>query len=253
MIPESAINPHRAKNEPQIPAAGLFCVNPKEAKMAALLAKKRGSKQYHLFNSALFVSQNEEAGQPFFVAGPSVGAPMAVMTLEKLIALGARYIIVYGWCGSLQESLCIGDVLLPTKTFSEEGTSAHYPINSAKKEAPWLREYVDNALQLRDIQTVAGPVWTTDAPYRETKEKISSYRKRGVMGVDMEYSALHRVASFRGANIAAVFLISDELWREPWQPGYTKKPFAKKSEAVLHRLFEICRSLEPPVTNEQTD
>jgi uridine phosphorylase len=213
--------------------------------MASRLAKKNRARQYPLFNSALFVFEKTTAGSSFFVAGPSVGAPMAVLTLEKLIALGARYIIVYGWCGSLQEFFRIGDVLLPTETFSEEGTSAHYPMDADKKESSWLREYVDNALQLRNIQTVAGPVWTTDAPYRETKEKLSRYRQKGILGVDMEYSALRRVASFRGADIAAVFLASDELWRQPWQPGFTKKNFAEKSEVILQHLFEICGFFEP--------
>ena len=53
---------------------------------------------------------------------------MAVLTLEKLVALGARALIVYGWCGSLNASLRIGDVLLPTWAVSDEGTSAHYPV-----------------------------------------------------------------------------------------------------------------------------
>ena len=41
---------------------------------------------------------------------------MAVMALEKLIALGAKNIIVCGWCGSLSQKLKIGDILLPDAT-----------------------------------------------------------------------------------------------------------------------------------------
>ena len=56
---------------------------------------------------------NESQG--YFIAGPAIGAPMAVMTMEKLIALGARRIFLFGWCGSMRDSLGIGDLLLPIR------------------------------------------------------------------------------------------------------------------------------------------
>ena len=49
------------------------------------------------------------------IAGPILGAPQAALVLEKLIALGSRVIIVFGWCGSLQSDLTIGDWLCPAQ------------------------------------------------------------------------------------------------------------------------------------------
>ncbi|MGB3646921.1 MAG: phosphorylase, partial [Desulfobulbales bacterium] len=89
------INPIREKGEPEIPADGMLLVNPLEAAAGLRLAKNRNSRRLFLFNSKLAVIPATPPAGSFFVAGPAVGAPMAVLTLEKLVVLGARRIIVY--------------------------------------------------------------------------------------------------------------------------------------------------------------
>jgi hypothetical protein len=46
--------------------------------------------------------------------------------------------------------------------------------------------------------------------------------------------------AFRDVELAAVMLVSDELWREPWQPGFRTKGFREKSSRVLEILFDLC-------------
>ena len=55
-----------------------------------------------------------------------MGAPMAVMLLEQLIALGAQRLLYLGFCGALIPSYRIGDLFLPMHAIREEGTSYHY-------------------------------------------------------------------------------------------------------------------------------
>ena len=66
------------------------------------------------------------AGYPFSVIASPMGAPMAVMLLEQLIALGARRLLYLGFCGALIPSYRIGDLFLPVQAVREEGTSYHY-------------------------------------------------------------------------------------------------------------------------------
>src|SRR5215470_14805823 len=66
------------------------------------------------------------AGHPFSVIASPMGAPMAVMLLEQLIALGARRLLYLGFCGALVHSYRIGDLFLPGHAIREEGTSYHY-------------------------------------------------------------------------------------------------------------------------------
>jgi uridine phosphorylase len=228
---EIIIEPARFKGEPHIKGPCLFFVNPGESQFVIKEANALKAKRHFLFNSNLFELPDESAG---FWAGPAMGAPMAVMTMEKLVALGATDIVVFGWCGSLSNSLKIGDVFLPTWGLSEEGTSCHYPCENPSLEASPLlhRDLVDH-IAGSGYNVKYGPIWTTDAPYRETRQKVREYHEKGIMAVDMEFSALLTLACFRKVNLAAVMLVSDELYHTEWRPGFANKKFKQKS----HRLF----------------
>ncbi len=224
------IAPHRNKGEPKLPAAGILAANPSDVPRLRELAAKHSLRQHFLFHSGLYSSDN------FFLAGPAVGAPMAAMCLEKLIALGAKDIILYGWCGSLVPALKALDVLIPTWALSEEGTSVHYESGDRPQPDPELRHRLSGHCRQGGRTCSDGPVWTTDAPYRETRAKVQQYGAGGIVAVDMEYSALCTVAAYRGVRLAACMLVSDELWRPHWRPQYSRPEFRARSGAVLRSL-----------------
>ena len=51
-------------------------------------------------------------------------------------------------------------------------------------------------------------------------------------------NALATVAAFRKIELAACFLVSDELWKSQWQPGFKSKTFMAKNKQVLNCLLE---------------
>jgi len=245
---DCVINPKRGRGEPVLPEIGILAVNPTEAPLLAAYAKTAEMQRSFLFHSNLYYSEK------LFLAGPAVGAPVAVMCLEKLIALGAKKIILYGWCGSLQEGLRAMDVLLPTEALSEEGTSRHYQAQSQDQckgqnghqqermfASPTLHTHLGSILTAADFPYQTGKIWTTDAPYRETRTKVADYAGQGINGVDMEFSALCTVAAFRGVELAAAMLVSDEVWQQPWQPQFSRKEFKRKSRKLLMLLCDTLR------------
>ena len=163
---------------------------------------------------------------------------MAAICLEKLIALGATRILLYGWCGSLTPALRVGDVFVPSSAFSEEGTSSHYQTQATRLDDS-LTEIVLETLIAWDLAPKRGCIWTTDAVYRETHEKIIRYRAEGVVAIDMEYAALQAVARFRGVSLAAVLLVSDELSAAEWKPRYRDKKFRARSHNLLEKLCDF--------------
>jgi uridine phosphorylase len=160
-------------------------------------------------------------GYPFSLMASPMGAPMAVMLLEQLIALGARYFLYLGFCGALAPAYGIGDYFVPTQAMREEGTSYHYlpadvvPASSARLNAILLRHAAARGMALRQ-----GAIWTTDAPYRETAQKIRHFQTLGVHAVDMEMAALFAVAQYRQCEAAALLLVSDECYHPTWRPGF---------------------------------
>jgi len=226
------IHPQRGKNEKEIPDIGILFVNPAESKHAMQLVLDTGGKKQFLFHSELVVSKEKD----FFVAGPSVGAPMAVMTMEKLIVLGAKSVILYGWCGAVSPAFKVGDLLLGGTAHCGEGTSRYY-INKDTCEPSAV--LVNALLASFDAASTASPVWTTDAVYRESRRMLEQLAdKYTVCGVDMEYSALCAVAAFRGIDFAGLFLVSDELWQKEWRAGFAGKKFKLKSKEIIQLLIE---------------
>jgi uridine phosphorylase len=229
------MQPCRRRKERAIPEVGLFFANPSEAHSALeKMVAERGEKRF-LFNSALVVNKQES----FFAAGPAVGAPMAVMCLEKLIALGAKRIILVGWCGALKPTLGIGNVLSPGQALCGEGTSQYYSSDHEPLPSPSLTAWIRITLDRSGMDWQDGRVWSTDAPYRESRDLLARlHQENDIAAVDMEYSALCTVARFRGIDFAAAMLVSDEIWQQQWRPGFTTPAFQRRSQELAEVLME---------------
>lgn len=178
----------------------------------------------------------------FSITGPIISAPYAVMVLENLIAWGAREIFFLGWCGSICPDVKIGDIILPSGAFIDEGTSLHYNAHTgdiAKPEA-LLSEKVKNSLKDKQILCHQAPIWTTDAIFRETPSKIQHFRKKGAIGVEMELSALFTVGAFRKVQVTPILIVSDELATLKWRPGFKDKKFKQARKTVCELIADLC-------------
>jgi uridine phosphorylase len=197
------------------------------------LLEECGGKKQFLHGSSLMIS----ADGSLFIAGPAVGAPVAAMTLEKLIALGARRVVMFGWCGAISRELKVGDVVVGGIPVSGEGTSRYYQTALPAVPSCNLVAKIGEILNEAGIDYTERNVWSTDAPYREDRIYIEKlHDDADVCCVDMEYSALCAVGAFRAVEFAAVFLVSDELYQERWQPGYTRREFRVKSKGLVGLL-----------------
>jgi uridine phosphorylase len=176
------------------------------------------------------------------LAGPFLGAPQAVMGMEKLIAMGAKRIWITGWCGSLNPALHIGDLVVPTQAISEEGTSAHYPVSTGPQTDPELNVLLENRLKKGGHPFQMGLLWTTDAPYRETPTKIKAYQGLGALAVEMEMSALITVSTFRHIQLAGLLVVSDELFDLRWNPGFSDPRRKQGSRFACELLIDLIKS-----------
>ena len=167
-------------------------------------------------------------GSEYFLAGPVLGAPMAVMILEILAGGGAEKIIFAGFAGSLSPELRLGDVFLPDAAVSTEGTSAHYPADLLPD--PDLYALLRKNASDHGIFH-PGMVWSTDGPLRETKLLRQAFTKAGAIAVEMEVSALFAAARFRGLKLGAVLLITDIFENDNWRAGFDTPHY---NEGLLH-------------------
>lgn len=173
------------------------------------------------------------------VTKATIGAPAAVVMLEELIASGAKEVVFFGACGSLVPGLGIGSVILPTWAYSEEGTSRHYGGGKRARPDGRLTAALGKACMARELPCREGGVWTTDAPYRESRSRARALARQGVLAVEMEASALFNVARYRGVRAAGLFVVSDELGGDDWNAGFDDARYHRGTQNALDAVVDV--------------
>lgn len=230
------IEPRKGKREEALPSRAILAFTPDDVELMRHHAPLLRQRPQRMYLSHLFVGSYQSV--PLALVGPMLGAPQTILVLEKLIALGVTEIIAAGWCGSLLAHVRIGDLILPTGAFSEEGTSSHYPISDPQPGPS--REFsrvLGEALIGRGITVHEGMVWSTDAPYRETVGKVVKYQRAGALAVEMEVSALFTVAAFRNVRMAAALVVSDDLSSLAWVHGFRDPAFRQAREVMVASIL----------------
>ncbi|MFJ3300123.1 nucleoside phosphorylase [Streptomyces bacillaris] len=155
----------------------------------------------------------EDPGRRFALCGGfGLGAPAAALIVEQLAALGTQRIITVGTAASLQHDLRPGVLVVPTSALRDEGLSHHYlPPGRTASPSPALTRHLTEVLASYDVPVRRGPIWTTDAPYRETTAEVTRYGAEGILAAEMEAAAVFAVGHCRTVAVATVLAIADSL------------------------------------------
>jgi len=248
---QGIISPRRGRNDPVLGPDVVLAMVPDAVRF---LVQRTGGERLPVHDMALshLYRPRGPMGVHMSLAGPFLGAPQAVLAMEKLIVLGARRFWVLGWCGSLQRFLRIGDVVIPTSAIPEEGTSNHYPVGESPVEPDRnLTELLVQAVKGLPVESRSGAVWSTDAPYRETPAKVEWYSRAGVLAVEMEMSALIHVALFRSVALTGMLVVSDELFDLRWHTGFSNPTVKKVTREGAGLFLDMITSMHQDLKGEE--
>jgi len=159
------------------------------------------------------------------------GSPMVMELAEELAVMGAKRMILMTWGGILQTDIRPGAIVVCNRAIRDEGASHHYlpPAKYIDADGALVKDLVD-AIQTRRAKCTVGTTWTTDAPYRETREEVLQYQSEGVKTVEMESAGLFTVGQVRAVQTASAVIGMDSLATLRWQ--------------TPERLGDIMHSLE---------
>ena len=157
--------------------------------------------------------------KPFALFQSYVGEPLCVSEYEDLMAMGSKRLILLGNCGVLDKSIKDCGIIIPTYAIRDEGTSYHYSKSSdmiaVNKK---YREEFKAILSECGYPYTEGITWTTDAPYRETRNKVNRRKDQGAICVEMECAGMQAVCDFRGTEFFQFFYAGDNLDHSSWEP-----------------------------------
>lgn len=180
-----------------------------------------------LDKDAVFLAESREHksylanfhGQNILVCSSGLGAPNIGITIEELAVIGVKYYLRIGTCGSIQNHINLGDIVVSTASVRLDGASKDYaPIEyPAVPSFEFTQDIIEGA-KTTDVTFHTGITATTDT-FWQGQERYDSYtgyllkNKRGAMdewrslnvaNFEMEASALFVMASTMGLHAACM-------------------------------------------------
>jgi uridine phosphorylase len=178
------------------------------------------------------------------VSSTGMGGPTTAICLEELGHMGADTFIRVGSCGTLQDYVACGDVIISTGTFRAGGTANNYlPIEfPAVPNFEVTTALVDAAKRLGlDVHVGLGSAG--DAFYAPRRDPTfrEILKQSGIVSGEMESDTLFVLAAFRQWRAGALFP-SDGTSQEI-KPEWGEQAFQQGEQNAIRIAIEAMKNI----------
>lgn len=164
------------------------------------------------------------------------------ITTELLCAAGVQSLIRVGSCGSLQDRIKIGDVVIATGAIRGDGASAYYVAKDfVTLSHSKIVGALSRAAESLGVKAHSGRVFTTDALFRETPELLEELEQQNTAAIDMVTATFLTIAQVRGTAAGAVLAVSDECLNG--KMGFRDESFRQAEEKVVEIALKAAEYL----------
>lgn len=212
--PERLMEAVRAERELAPEPVPPLCVLDFDGDLSDHLAEQHMSSpwtSWACFHTSMRVA--DIAGTRCGIVPRTIGGPYAVLIAEQLWAAGAKLIVGLTSAGRVAPTLPFPSIVVVNEAIRDEGTSLHYLAPTASVRTPTMGIVGPLIAELSAVAAHVrqGRVWTTDAPYRETREQLDYWATQNVLAVEMQAASLFAFAQARGAPVAVIALVSNSV------------------------------------------
>ncbi|MWV42406.1 purine-nucleoside phosphorylase [Paenibacillus sp. HJL G12] len=153
-------------------------------------------------------------GKRISVQGTGMGIPSISIYVNEMISqYGVKNLMRVGTCGGMQKDVHVRDVILAQASCTDSGANRHYfdgydfsPIASFNLLKTAYDKGVEKGLKLH-----VGNVFSSDIFYRDDKSVVEKLMQHGILGIEMETTALYTLAAKFGVNALTLLTVSDHL------------------------------------------
>jgi uridine phosphorylase len=168
-------------------------------------------------------------------------APDSAFITEMLCEAGCEILIRIGSCGALKEKIGIGDFVVATNVLRGDGATRYYVNDdfSPTLDKDLTQKLIEVFEKIGKVH--CGPVWTTDALFRETKEIVNSYIEKGAIAVDMVSSPFATISNLYKKRVAIILVVSDNLITG--ELGFTDFRFFEAEMKMTKEILKVVEGL----------
>ncbi|MGF7032739.1 purine-nucleoside phosphorylase [Paenibacillus mucilaginosus] len=153
-------------------------------------------------------------GKRVSVQGSGMGLPsMSIYANELITEYGVKNLIRVGTCGGMQEHVRVRDVVLAQAACTDSSMNRHvfggYDFAPVASFPLLLAAYEHGTA--KGMKLHVGNVFSSDSFYRDDKSVVQKLMAHGVLGVEMETTALYTLAAKHGVNALTILTVSDHL------------------------------------------
>ena len=164
------------------------------------------------------------------------------ITTELLCAGGVETLVRVGSCGSLQETVKLGDIVIATGAVRGDGASPRYVSEDFDTLShPRVAEALARAADSLGVPVHHGRVFTTDALFRETPELLSDLERQQITAIDMVTATFLTVAQVKNARAGAILAVSDECLTG--KLGFRDPLFRQAEERIMEIALKAVKWL----------
>lgn len=176
---------------------------------------------HHPYAAARVVKRGVYHGLDVTVLVPPMGASPLACIVEDLVACGIEAVFLLCAAWSLGPPVQFGELIVPTFSIGQDGTSIHYGNTSGHVAAEVeFVEALAAACRERGVVPHQGGNATCEAVYRITPQMAAASRRRGCLCMDNgEASTLFALSRALGAWAGVVFQPYIEL-EQGWKPAH---------------------------------
>lgn len=163
-------------------------------------------------NRCLLTYTGDYMGTKLTLSTTGMGTPSAAIVCEELAALGAKCIIRAGTMGSISDRVAAGDAVVPNEAIPLDGTANAYrerfKLDNLPRASRRLAEMLRSTALSRGIKAFTGTICTSDTFYLEGPGEASHWKEKGVLGFEMECSAIFTIGEIRGYESGAILAVT---------------------------------------------
>lgn len=182
-----------------------------------------------------------------------VGSPSSGIIMHCLSFLdNLECVIMLGMCGGIADDLEVGDIIIPTASIRDEGTSSHYlPKDVPAQPGFWINRVCEEVITARTGKKPRnGIMLTTDYRMWEFDQEFIDYiLKHRILAIDMEIATLFSVGYALNVPTGAIMMVSDLPLRKGGikSKDSAKEIFCKYTDNHLLMGIEIMATIKAQV------